>query len=103
MLGNFYSHVILMNLRPAGTTKRAIPKGFLFDLVSCPNYFLEIVEWIVFAIITQTVTGYLFAIVSAGQMWIWAVDKHRRYKKEFDGTNGTEKYPRRKILIPYVL
>jgi very-long-chain enoyl-CoA reductase len=103
MLGNFYCHYILMNLRPSGTTARGIPQGFLFNFVSCPNYFLEIIEWIAFAIMTQALTSYLFALVSAGQMWIWAVDKHKRYKKEFDGTKGTQKYPKRKILIPFVL
>ncbi len=103
MLGNLYCHLILMNLRPAGTTTRGIPRGFLFEFVSCPNYFFEILEWIVFAFLTQALTSYFFAVVSAGQMWIWAVDKHRRYKKEFDGTNGNIKYPKRKILIPFLL
>lgn len=103
MLGNLITHIILMNLRPAGTTKRAIPKGFLFNYVSCPNYFLEITEWVLFALMTQSISSAIFAIVSAGQMWIWAVQKHRRYKKEFSGKDDTEKYPPRKILIPFLL
>jgi very-long-chain enoyl-CoA reductase len=41
-LGNLYTHVLLSNLRPAsGSKQRPIPKGFGFDLVSCPNYTFE--------------------------------------------------------------
>ena len=33
-------------MRPAGTTKRAIPYGYGFNWVSCPNYFFEIGAWV---------------------------------------------------------
>ena len=45
-VSNGITHVILRNLRPAGTRIRRIPFGFGFDLVSCPNYFFESVAWI---------------------------------------------------------
>ncbi len=97
-LCNLYCHIILSNLRPAGTTQRQIPKGFFFDLVSCPNYFFEILSWFAFTFATNSVPSLLFALVGAGQMWVWAVGKHKRYRKEFPD------YPKkRKILIPYVL
>lgn len=42
-LGNLICHVMLSRLRPAdGTKLRPIPTGFLFELVSCPNYFFEV-------------------------------------------------------------
>lgn len=41
-LANFSCHLTLRNLRPAGTRKRGIPRGGLFELVSCPNYFYEV-------------------------------------------------------------
>lgn len=40
----------------------------------------------------------IFAAVSAGQMGVWAIKKHRAYKREF----GT-KYPKgRKAMIPFI-
>lgn len=104
MFGNLKSHIILKNLRPAGSTKRDIPRGFLFEYVSCPNYFFEIVQWVTFACMVQTITSAVFAVVSACQMYIWALGKHKQYKKEFNGKNGKELYPRgRKVLIPFLL
>ncbi len=48
--------------------------------------------------------AYLFLVVSAAQMTDWALKKHARYHKEFNGENGTEKYPaNRKAIIPFIL
>jgi len=103
-LMNGVSHLQLRALRPSGTTQRSIPRNLLFELVSCPNYFFEILAWTGFSILTQTFTAYLFTLLGAGQMWLWAVEKHRRYKKEFDGKEGRPLYPKnRKVLVPFVL
>ena len=40
-VSNGLVHVTLRNLRPPGTKKRAIPYGYGFDLVSCPNYLVR--------------------------------------------------------------
>jgi len=102
-LGNFWCHMILRNLRPASSTQRQIPEGFIFSLVSCPNYTLEIFAWIAFAVMTQTLTAYLFMIVGAAQMTIWAQQKHSRYHKEFNGKGGVPQYPKnRKIIFPFI-
>lgn len=104
-LGNFSIHLLLRDLRPAGSTKRQIPfpnknpLTKLFDLVSCPNYTYEIGSWIGFTLMTQTLTALLFTLAGAGQMTIWALGKHRAYKQEFK-----EKYPRqRKSIIPFLV
>ncbi|KAL0486358.1 very-long-chain enoyl-CoA reductase [Acrasis kona] len=95
---NFYCHIILSNLRAPGSRERKIPRGFLFELVSCPNYFFEITQWVGFSIMTQSLPALFFALAGAGQMLVWAQGKHRRYKKEFPD------YPkRRRVLIPYIL
>ena len=47
-LGNFSIHLLLRNLRPAGSKVRKIPRPdgnpftSLFSLVSCPNYTYEV-------------------------------------------------------------
>jgi very-long-chain enoyl-CoA reductase len=42
-------------------------------------------------------SAYIFTAVAAGQMSLWAIKKHKNYKKEF----GTQ-YPRgRKVMIPF--
>ena len=44
-LGNLQAHYTLRNLRKPGTRERNIPKGGLFELVSCANYTFEIFAW----------------------------------------------------------
>jgi len=103
-VGNFITHQQLRALRPAGSNERAIPRGFLFEFVSCPNYTFETMAWTGFSVMTQTLTSYLFLLLGAGQMYMWAVAKHRRYRKEFDGKEGRPLYPRgRKAMFPLLL
>ncbi|KAL4447369.1 hypothetical protein ABPG77_007402 [Micractinium sp. CCAP 211/92] len=100
---NFRCHVILANLRPAGAAKGyAIPRGFLFNLITCPNYTAEILGWVAFTVATQTAAAGLFTLVGAAQMAQWAIGKHKRLLKTFDGRDGREKYPRRWIMLPPV-
>jgi len=102
-LGNLITHVMLRNLRPEGSKERKIPRGFLFNYVSCPNYTFEVLAWVGFSILTQSVASVLFLVMGAGQMWFWAVDKHKRYKKDFDGKEGRPQYPRgRKVMFPFL-
>lgn len=103
-LGNFRCHVIQKRLRSSGSssseTKYVIPSGFLFDYVTCANYCCEIYQWLGFNIATQTAFGYLFLLAGMSQMFPWAVQKHKRLKKLFDGTNGRKKFKRRFIVLP---
>lgn len=103
-LGNFSIHLALRNLRPAGSKVRLIPYPtsnpftILFNFVSCPNYTYEIGSWISFSIMTQSLPALFFTIAGAYQMIIWALGKHKNYRKEFD------KYPKgRKSIIPFVI
>jgi len=97
-VGNYHAHLTLRNLRPPGSTKRGIPRGGLFRLVSCPNYTYEIGAWVSFSLMTGLVSSWFFTLVSFAQIYLWAVKKHRRYLSEF------VTYPKnRKALIPYLL
>nr|CAG4634905.1 EOG090X097L [Alona affinis] len=103
-LGNFSCHWLLRNLRPAGSKERRIPRPtkdpltFMFNLVSCPNYSYEVGGWVAFTVMTQCLPAGLFAFAGFYQMAVWALGKHRAYKKDFPD------YPRgRKAIIPFVL
>jgi len=97
-LSNFHTHMTLRSLRPPGTRTRAIPRGYGFSLVSCPNYFFEVMGWAVVTGMTNSLAAYLFLAFSAYITTVWALKKHRNYKKEF----GKE-YPRRKAIWPFIL
>ncbi|KAJ1523826.1 hypothetical protein ONE63_010384 [Megalurothrips usitatus] len=103
-LGNLSIHVALRNLRPPGTKVRRIPVPtgnpltVLFNLVSCPNYTYEVGSWLGFTIMTSCLPAGLFTLAGFYQMAIWALGKHKAYKKEFPN------YPKgRKAILPFVL
>jgi len=102
-LGNFSIHLLLRNLRPAGSNVRKIPRPdgnpltSLFNLVSCPNYTYEIGSWISFTLMTQCLPAGIFTLAGAYQMTMWALGKHRNYRNEF------KDYPRRKAIFPFIL
>lgn len=95
---NLQSHLTLMNLRPKGTRVRRIPRGGAFELVSCPNYFFEVLSWFAITMMTLSSSALVFLVVSAAQMTVWAIKKHKNYRKEF----GSEYPRRRKIMYPFV-
>lgn len=83
---NFKTHVTLRNLRPPGTTKRAIPHGLGFSPplnLACPNYFFESLSWFSFALLVRTWSTWIFFLIGTAQMWSWASKKHVKYIKEF--------------------
>jgi len=101
--GNYAIHAALRDLRPQGTSERRIPQPTsnpftkLFSVCSCPNYTYEIGAWVCFSIMTQSLPALLFTIMGGFQMTIWALGKHRQYRKEF------EKYPKsRKAIFPFI-
>ncbi len=100
-LGNAKAHRMLRDLRPAGTTLRVIPRGFLFERVSCPHYLFEILSWVSFVLVAQTWAALAFLVVGAGILASWANTRHLAYRKDFDGSNGRELYPAtRRALVP---
>ncbi|XP_049812006.1 very-long-chain enoyl-CoA reductase [Schistocerca nitens] len=103
-LGNLSIHVALRNLRPPGTTIRKIPVATgnpfttLFNLVSCPNYTYEFGSWFAFSVMTSCLPAGIFALAGLYQMSVWAIGKHRAYKKDFSN------YPRnRKAILPFLI
>jgi very-long-chain enoyl-CoA reductase len=101
--GNLWCHIILSNLRPPGSKEYRIPSGFLFNFITCANYTTEIYGWFWFNVATQSLGGVIYMVCGAGQMALWAIAKHARLRKLFDGKDGRPKYPKRWIMLPPVL
>eukprot|EP01041_Mallomonas_annulata_P007384 gene7384-15077_t len=98
-LGNLICHLMLRNLRAKeGSLQRPIPKGFLFDYVSCPNYTFEVLSWVGYSIMSQIPFSYLFTLIGFMQMADWALKKHKGYLKSHDEYKGL----RRKAIIPFI-
>lgn len=95
---NVKSDNMLIALRKPGETGYKIPRGFLFEYVSCPNHFGEIIEWTGYAIMFGALPGWSFALWTAINLIPRTLDHHRWYQATF--TN----YPsQRKAVIPFVL
>ncbi|KAG1721031.1 3-oxo-5-alpha-steroid 4-dehydrogenase-domain-containing protein [Suillus lakei] len=103
-ISNLITHIKFRTLRPAGSRKRAIPQGYSFDLVSFPSYFFKFFGWLVIASLTGSYAvmvrrlSWIFLVISTYQMYVWAIKKHRAYRKEFES-----EYPRdRKAMFAFI-
>lgn len=97
MYANLWSDNMLMGLKKEGGGY-TIPKGGLFELVSCPNYFGEILEWLGWALMTWSWAGFGFFIYTCANLVPRAGANHKWYLDKFG-----EDYPKnRKAVIPFV-
>ena len=64
---NQWSDTRLIGLRKNGNGYQ-IPRGGLFERISCPNHFGEIVEWTGFAILCWSVPALSFAVWTAANL-----------------------------------
>jgi 3-oxo-5-alpha-steroid 4-dehydrogenase 1 len=97
LLLNASSDRALRRLRRAGGGYR-VPHGGAFEVVSCPNYLGEIVEWTGWALATWSLAGLAFAAYTAANLAPRALAHHRWYRERFPD------YPAgRRALIPFVL
>lgn len=95
---NRWADWTLRRLRGSGETGYKIPRGGLFDEVSCPNYLGELIQWVGWAIMTWSQAGLAFAVFTAANLIPRAVANHNWYRSKF------EDYPtRRRAIIPYLL
>lgn len=99
-LSNFKTHLTLSNLRSGDSKAYVIPKGYGFDLVTCPNYFFESLGWFFYAILVGNWSAWVFLAVSFVQMWLWAIKKHKRLLKLY---GDDYKKLRRTTIIPYLI
>jgi len=99
--GNFYHHYLLSRLRAdggGGEKGYKIPRGGLFELVTCPHYLFEITGFFGFAMIGQTVYVLAVATGTAAYLAGRSCATRRWYESKF------EEFPARiKALVPFLL
>ncbi len=98
MFINIYSDQKLISLRKGGKKGYFIPRGWLFEYVSSPNLFGEIIEWLGWAMMSWSLPGFSFALWTVANLIPRALDHHRWYKQNFPSYPAT-----RKAVIPYIL
>lgn len=86
----------LISLRQRGEKSYRIPRGFLFERISCPNHFGEIIEWLGFAIMAWNIPAFSFAVWTFANLAPRSIAHHHWYKNKFND------YPKtRKAVIPF--
>lgn len=92
---NLWADAVLRRLRAPGESGYRIPRGGLYDRISCPNYLGEILEWVGFAAMTWSPAAATFALWTAANLVPRAISHHRWYQERFPD------YPReRKAILP---
>ena len=98
---NRFSDLRLRQLRSgtddSNSRNYVIPRGFLFELISCPNYFGEMLEWFGWALGTWSLAGLVWFLFGCGTFIPRARHNHLWYIDNFPD------YPQeRKALIPFI-
>lgn len=101
---NYAVHAQLAGMRKEeGDKDRQPPKGFLFSLVSCPNYTAEVLGWVAWTTLTQIFMSGFFTIAGLIQMTEWALSKHRGYISSASTDDAKKKLKAKKAIIPFVI
>jgi len=88
----------LIHLRKPGDVNYVIPNGGLFNLISCPNLFGEIIEWTGYALLCWNLPALSFLVWTLANLIPRALAHHRWYKEKF------ETYPPgRMALFPFLV
>ncbi|XP_062507386.1 3-oxo-5-alpha-steroid 4-dehydrogenase 1-like [Corticium candelabrum] len=94
---NKHADLKLRSLRNRGGSSYSIPRGGLFEYISCPNYFGELLEWLGWTIATWSLAGLVWLLFTMATFIPRARHNHQWYQHLF------EDYPsQRKALIPCV-
>ncbi|MGB1580282.1 MAG: 3-oxo-5-alpha-steroid 4-dehydrogenase [Nevskiales bacterium] len=95
---NKKADAMLAALRKPGETGYKIPRGWLYEKISCPNYFGEVLTWVGWSIAIWSVAGWVFVMLTLANLLPRAISNHKWYHEKFAD------YPKnRKIIIPYIL
>ncbi len=96
-LVNLRADAVLRELKRTSDGRYRVPSGALYDLVACPNYLGEIVEWTGWAIATWSLAGTAFALYTAANLVPRAAEHLAWYRRSFPD------YPKsRRALVPWL-
>ena len=95
---NLHSDQILINLRKRHPGEYMIPYGGFFRWVSSPNYFGELIEWLGFALMVNSLPAFSFFIWTAANLVPRALSNHAWYREKFE-----DYPPERKAIFPFLL
>lgn len=88
---------ILLNLRGKDDVGYKIPQGFLFEKITSPNYFGEIIEWLGYCLMNIHIASISFVIWTLANLIPRSRDHHNWYLEKFPD------YPKlRKRIFPYL-
>lgn len=95
---NRKADAMLAALRKPGETGYSIPRGWLYEKVSCPNYLGEFLVWTGWAVATWSDAGLVFVLWTLANLLPRSLTNHQWYLQKFPD------YPRqRKSVIPGLL
>jgi len=95
---NKKADLLFRKMRMTSPREYVIPRGWLFNYISSPHYFGEIVQWSGWAIMTFSLPGMAFAVFTFGNLFPRAIASHKWYRSNFPD------YPvNRKAVIPFIV
>ena len=95
---NVRSDYMLINLRKTKGPGYHIPRGFLYEKISAPNYFGEMLEWLGWTISSLSPSGLAFFIWTSANLIPRGISNHKWCNENI------ENYPQgRKAVIPGII
>lgn len=94
---NMKCHLLQRESKVKNKGRKGMLKGEGFELVTCANYFWEILSWLCFSVFVFHWSVFVFMVIGFYQMRVKAVKNHLEMIRKYG-----KKYPsQRRILIPY--
>lgn len=99
-IGNSLHYYLLRKMKKTNIKSDVIVYGGLFEYITCPHYFFELISWFGFILISLTSIGSIVIfIISTLILSKKAVIKHNKYIEHFG-----DLYPKnKKAIIPFLL
>jgi 3-oxo-5-alpha-steroid 4-dehydrogenase 1 len=95
---NQYADQVLIGLRADGGHGYEVPHGGAYELISCPNYLGEILEWAGWALACWNLGALAFLVWTVANLVPRALKTHRWYRDTFPD------YPQqRRALLPFIV